>query len=103
MRYVDLNLEHPRIGSGHRRFFVVREGRKRARLFYVPACVGFDMPVEVLKKARDVPAVDRREAQMGHGYLPKHMARRLRDNLRQRRMDPTEDAKAVLAALGGAA
>lgn len=95
MKYVTLNLDHPRIGCGVRDFFVVAEGRTKARLFYLPTCTSIEVDKRDLAKAQEIV-----------GYSPKAAARRLRGRLRDRKRWKLQtsgaDAKAVLADLEAA-
>jgi hypothetical protein len=95
MRYVELYLDHPKIGCGMRRFFVIKEGKHTARLFYPPTSTSLDVKLDVLAGARDIELPTRRHSA--------HVAADIRDNYKARKrlhlIVNGTDAKAAIEAL----
>ena len=56
MEYVSLYLQDSKVGSGRRNFIVLKRGRKKATLLYVPTVTKVIVPIEELDNAivRDV-------------------------------------------------
>lgn len=92
MRYINLYLDHQKVGCGYRNFFVVHEGRVKTRLFYPAECQSVEVPHVELRKAKEIPIPNRRAAAK--------IAAVIRDNFKQRKRlhlaVAGRDAKAVI-------
>ncbi len=54
-RYIELWLDHPRIGCGYRRFFdLTKPKAKQATLFYWPTLTRITVPLSDLRGAKEI-------------------------------------------------
>jgi hypothetical protein len=99
MRYIEVYLDHPKVGCGYRRFFITHEGRIKTRLFNPSDCQSVEVPHAELRKAKEISIPNRRAAAK--------VAAVIRDNFKMRKRlhlaVAGRDAKAVMNDLKGVA
>lgn len=92
MRFINLYLDHAKVGCGWRPCFVVKEGKVKTRLFFPADCQSIEVPHAELRKAKDITIPNRRAAAK--------VAATIRDNFKQRKRlhlaVAGRDAKAVM-------
>lgn len=92
MRYINLYMDHAKIGCGWRPAFVINEGRLKTRLFFPADCQSIAVANDELRKAKEIPIPNRRAAAK--------IAAVIRDNFKMRKrlhlLVSGNDAKAVV-------